>query len=86
MARAIGMVMFDAIKAAFGWLIAHGSSISSWAAVLITAASTLVAYGVVLPGHVGYQVIGGVIAVLTVLAARSSSPPSVPPTDPPVSA
>lgn len=78
--------MFDAIKAAARWLIAHGSSISSWAAVLVTAASTLVAYGVVLPGHIGYRILGGAIAVLTVLAARSSSPPAVPPTDPPLPA
>lgn len=71
-------MILERLKAAYAWLAAHASSIGSWAAVLMTAASTLVAYGVVLPGHPGYRIIGGIVAVLTVLAARSSSPPAPP--------
>jgi len=68
--------MISRIKAAIAWIVMHASSFYSWAAVLMTAASTLVAYGVVLPGHLGYRILGGVVAVLTVLAARSSSSPT----------
>jgi len=67
--------MLERIKSAFRWLAGHASSFSSWAALAMTALSTLVAYGVVLPGHVGYRIVGGIVAVLTVLAARSSTPP-----------
>lgn len=70
--------MIDRLKAALSWIAMHASSFSSWAAVLMTAASTLVAYGVVMPGHASYRVLGAVVAVLTVLAARSSSPPTAP--------
>lgn len=66
----------DKARAALAWLTVHATSISSWAAVLLTGASTLVAYGVVLPGHLGYRILGTVVALLTVLAARSSEPPA----------
>lgn len=65
----------ERIRSAFSWLSVHASSVSSWAAVLLTGASTLVAYGVVLPGHTPYRVLGAAVALLTVLAARSSQPP-----------
>ena len=61
---------------ALAWLRSHALSIGSWASVLLTAASTLVAYGVVLPGHASYRVLGAIVALLTVLAARSSTPPA----------
>lgn len=74
-------MFIERIRAAVAWIVTHASSFSSWAAVLLTGASTLVAYGVVLPGHTSYRILGAVVAVLTVLAARSSDPP-VPPVPP----
>lgn len=76
-------MIIERIKALWAWVLAHVASVGSWAAVLMTAASTLVAYGVVLPGHLGYRIVGGIVAVLTVLAARSSLPPVVSPPVPP---
>lgn len=67
--------MTDRIRSSLRWLATHATSIGSWAAVLMTAASTLVAYGVVLPGRTSYRVLGAIMALLTVLAARSSVPP-----------
>lgn len=63
------------------YLKAHATSLGSYAAVVLTLASTLLASGVIGPDTTAYHVLGYVAAVLTALgfkAATSTSPADKP--------
>ena len=61
------------------YLKAHLTSISSWAAALLTIIGTLLASGVIGPGTTLYHVLGGIVSVLTVLGFKAIPVPSTAP-------
>lgn len=62
------------MSALLNFIKSHATSVSSWAAVLLTVIGTLLASGIIGPGTALYQVLGGIVSALTALGVKSLAP------------